>query len=180
MKYIISLLLLLTLSGCVSETYQEKNTVNLVTTGDINTTLEGRHTFSWHPTVTANYLNKELNEQDTEQRFSQSLQSTLEKKGYQFIKNSNEVDFYIGYGLGLEENIQDKEILNKTGLLAGVQPIGIENNDESQKASVFIAIFLPNEIYPQWSVLAQGYTHTDNTMSLDELTEFMLHNLSNK
>ncbi|PQJ89656.1 DUF4136 domain-containing protein [Aliivibrio sifiae] len=176
MKYIISLILLFTLSGCVSETHQEKNTVNLVTTGDINIALNGKNTFSWHPTISANYLNKELNNRDTEQRFSQSLRASLEKRGFQFVKDSTNVDFYVGYGLGLEENIQDQDILEKTGLLTGIQPIGVNDNG-TKKASVFIAIFLPNEPYQQWSVLAQGYTNSDNVMSLDELTEFMLHNL---
>lgn len=176
MKYISSLILLFTLSGCVSETYQEKNTVNLVTTGDINNTLQGKKNFSWHPTISANYLNKELNNRDTEQRFSQSLKSSLENRGFQFIENATDADFYVGYGLGLEENIQDEDILEKTGLLTGMQPIGVDN-DDSKKASIFIAIFLPNEPYQRWSVLAQGYTNSDSTMSLDELTEFMLHNL---
>ena len=76
----------------------------------------------------------------------------------------------------LFRSIQDKDILEKTGLLTGIQPIGVDN-DDSKKASIFIAIFLPNEPYQQWSVLAQGYTNSDSTMSLDELTEFMLHDL---
>ncbi|OCH22353.1 DUF4136 domain-containing protein [Aliivibrio logei] len=180
MKYFISFILLLTLSGCVSETYQEKSTINLVTTGDINNILQNKTTFAWHPKISANFLNKELNNRDIEQRFSQALKASLEQKGYLFTDDVSNADFYIGYGLGIEENIKDMAILEKTGLLTGIQPIGIDDNDDSQKASIFIALFLPNQPYQQWSVLAQGYTNTDNTYSVDEVTELMLHDLKEK
>ncbi|MUK61104.1 hypothetical protein GNP81_04090 [Aliivibrio fischeri] len=179
MKYILSLLLLFTLSGCVTETHQEKSTVNLVTTGDINNIISGRTFFSWHPDVNANYLNKKLNKNDTEEKFILALKNELKQKGFIYTDDLQKADFYIGYGLGVDTKISDDQILNKTGLSAGIEPHGIDENN-SDKASVFIAVYLPTQLSPQWTILAQGYTNSDKTGAMDELLQLMFHSLEER
>ncbi|XDF77030.1 DUF4136 domain-containing protein [Aliivibrio fischeri] len=179
MKYLFTFVLLLTLNGCVTETHQEKSTVNLVTTGDINTVITGRTFFSWHPDINANYLNKKLNKNDTEEKFILALKNELKKKGFTYTDDLQKADFYIGYGLGVDTKISDDQILNKTGLSAGIEPHGIDEND-SDKASVFIAIYLPTQLTPQWTILAQGYTDSEQTDAMDELLQLMFHSLEEK
>lgn len=54
-----------------------------------------------------------------------------------------------------------------------------ETTEEKNKASVFIAIFLPNQVNASWTILAQGYTNTDNNRknAMNELLQFMFHSL---
>lgn len=180
MKYLLPFLLFAFLTGCVSETYQEKSTVNLVTIGSINDVIAGKHTFAWHPNINANYLNNTLNENNTEQLFITSLKNELTQKGFIYTDNPKLADFYVGYGLGIESAISDTQILNKTGLLTGLQPLDSEK--EADKASIFIAVFLPNQINSSWSVLAQGYTNTEDNRktAMDELLQFMFHSLNER
>ncbi|KAB2825402.1 DUF4136 domain-containing protein [Aliivibrio finisterrensis] len=178
MKYFLSFLLLTFVTGCVSETYQEKSTVNLVTIGNINDVIAGKRTFAWHPNINANYLNSTLNENNTEQRFIKSLKNELTEKGFIYTDNPTFAEFYVGYGLGIESAISDTKILNETGLQTGLQPL--DNKNEADKASIFIAVFLPNQINSSWSVLAQGYTNTEDNRktAMDELLHFMFHSLN--
>ena len=178
MKYLLSFVLFIFISGCVSETTEEKSTINLVTIGNINDVIVGKHSFSWHPTISANYLNTELNDNNTEQKFITSLKNELIQKGFIYTDNPTQADFYIGYGLGIDSAISDQQILNKTGLLTGLQPLNI-TDEEKNKASVFIAIFLPNQVNASWTILAQGYTNTDNNRknAMNELLQFMFHSL---
>ena len=178
MKYLLSFVLFIFISGCVSETIEEKSTINLVTIGNINDVVAGKHFFSWHPTLSANYLNTELNENNTEQQFIMSLKNELVQKGFIYTDNPIQADFYIGYGLGIDSTISDQQILNKTGLLTGLQPSNTAD-EEKNKASVFIAVFLPNQVNASWTILAQGYTNTDNSRkdAMNELLQFMFHSL---
>lgn len=178
MKYLLSFVLFIFISGCVSETTEEKSTINLVTIGNINDVIAGKHSFSWHPTISANYLNTELNDNNTEQKFITSLKNELIQKGFIYTDNPTQADFYIGYGLGIDSAISDQQILNKTGLLTGLQPLNI-TDEEKNKASVFIALFLPNQVNASWTILAQGYTNTDNNRknAMNELLQFMFHSL---
>ena len=170
--------MLFLLNGCVTETSHEKSTINVITTGNINDIVSNKKYFSWHPKVNANYLNSVLNEKNTEQKFTSSLIKELEQKGYIYTSDTTQADFYIGYGLGVDTKITDQQILNKTGLNTGLQPSTI--SDEN-KASVFIAIYLINQPLSQWTVLAQGYTDTDNERqnAIDELLKFMFSSLKN-
>nr|VVV04676.1 hypothetical protein AW0309160_02084 [Aliivibrio wodanis] len=180
MKYLISFALLFFLNGCVSEAHQEKSTINIVTTGNITEVLSDKKSFTWHPTINANYLNSTLNNNEVEQQFILSLKHKLEQKGFTYIDNAIQADFYIGYGLGVDTKISDSQILNKTGLLAGLQPLDSEGNN---KASIFIAIFLPSQLSPSWSALAQGYTNIEKSnqkeKAISELLNFMFNSLKN-
>ena len=94
MKYLLSFVLFIFISGCVSETTEEKSTINLVTIGNINDVIAGKHSFSWHPTISANYLNTELNGNNTEQKFITSLKNELIQKGFIYTDNPTQADFY--------------------------------------------------------------------------------------
>lgn len=181
MKYLLSFVLLIFISGCVSETNEEKSTINLVTIGNINDVIAGKHFFSLHPTITDNYLNTELNKNNTEQQFIESLKNELIQKGFIYTDNPLQADFYVGYGLGIDSTISDEQILNKTGLLTGLQPLN-SADEEKNKASVFIAVFLPNQINASWTILAQGYTNTDNNRksAMNELLQLMFNSLKSK
>lgn len=182
MKYLFTLFFAFILTGCVSETNTNppSNTVNLVTTGNINDIVKGKIRFTWHPTINANYLNSEV-KNNVEAQFVSTLKQELEKKGFIYTKNIDDAEFYVGYGLGVDSQISDTQILAKTGLLAGVRP-KTETDDNVQKASVFIAVFLPNQVKHQWSVLAQGYSaqNHDKEAALRELIDFMLIRLEPK
>lgn len=182
MKYLFTLFFAFILTGCVSETNTNppSNTVNLVTTGNINDIVKGKTYFAWHPTINANYLNSEI-KNNVEEQFVSTLKEELENKGYIYTNDITEAEFYVGYGLGVDSQISDTQILAKTGLLAGIKP-STESSKDAQKASVFIAVFLPNHIRHQWSVLAQGYSNqsSDKQTALRELIDFMLGRLNSK
>lgn len=178
LKYFLSLFALIMLSGCVTETHQENSTISLVTTGNINHVIAKRIFFSWHPDINANYLNKERVENDAENKFTLALKSQLKRKGFIYTDDRQKADFYVGYGLGVDSQISDTKIMDKTGLLTGITPHNSKEANQD-KASVFIAIYLPSQQVPQWTTLAQGYTDDKYKQqeSFNQLAEFMLHSL---
>ncbi|MDO6620569.1 DUF4136 domain-containing protein [Shewanella sp. 10N.286.51.B2] len=173
-------LLLIFLTGCTSKEATEVHvptSVTMVTTGDLGAISPYGKTFAWHPTMFSVHTANKLDDEELIRHMRQSITKIMDKKGYSLVSEAQSPSMVIGFGMALESEMSDKEIMDKAGLVAGLSTAGID--DEFEKGSVLVAIFIPNSQQPIWRVLAQGFTETDKPVQnreqrFDKLTTMML------
>ncbi|WP_144209467.1 DUF4136 domain-containing protein [Shewanella donghaensis] len=176
-------LFIVLLAGCT--TYETVNSpapsrMTMVTTGDLGFIPPAAKTFGWHPTMFSVHTANKLNDEELVRHMRQSITKIMQQKGYAYVSESPSI--LVGFGMALESEMSDKEIMEKAGLVAGLSTNGVD--DEYEKGSVLVALFTPLRQDPIWRVLAQGFTDTgkkidDREQRFDILTTRMLHAVPN-
>lgn len=159
---LVGLVLVVGCSSTDSEQQQMAATrTTMVISGDLSSLNTSSKTFAWHPTMFAVHANDSLDSDVIIQHMQNAITKVMQTKGYHLAKANETPSVLVGYGLALESEMSDKEILQKAGLVAGLSTEGVA--DKYEKGSVLVALFNPRTPMPVWRVLAQGFTDLDKT-----------------
>ncbi|MPY21340.1 DUF4136 domain-containing protein [Shewanella sp. YLB-07] len=179
-KKLICLFLITFLTACVTVDHVETSPMRttMVTTGDLGFISEKTSRFAWHPSLENVVADERINSEKVVRHMRTSITQMMESKGYRLVSIDESPDLLIGFGLALESNMSDAEILKEAGLVAGLSTAGIDS-DQYEKGSVLVALFKPMQLQPVWRVLAQGFTDFKQSgeqrqQRFDELISLML------
>ena len=173
------------LSGCASnETCVDPvpTRITMVTSGDLSLISSSSKSFGWHPTMFTIHSANKLDDAELVRHMRLSITKIMEAKGYHYVEANDSPSMLVGFGMALESEMSDKEIMKRAGLVAGLSTKGVD--DDYEKGSVLVALFSPIRIQPVWKVLAQGFTDTDKPIEdreqrFDKLTSMMLNSVPN-
>ncbi|WP_041410996.1 DUF4136 domain-containing protein [Shewanella pealeana] len=158
------------LAGCSTtdsaEAEMAATRTTMVTTGDLTMLSRSSKAFAWHPTMFAVHASDEVDDQAVIKHMQVAITQAMQAKGYHLASAHEAPSVLVGFGLALESEMSDKEILKRAGLVAGLSTVGVD--DEYEKGSVLVALFSPHNPIPVWRVLAQGFTDSDNTLEQRE------------
>lgn len=157
-RFIIHLVLVLLLAGCVTTSGNGQRTVSKVITGDLAIFSSQNKRFAMYPSVNASYLAGGESSERAIANTKSSIAQIMVEKGYVPVPLNENPDFIIGFGLGLESKITDDEIFDKAGMVVGLSTEGI-NQKKFQKGTALVAVFAPGIKEPKWRVLTQGMSH---------------------
>ncbi|MFC1503611.1 DUF4136 domain-containing protein [Pseudomonadota bacterium] len=129
----------------------------MVKTGNLSLLPTESKRFSWHPTLLKVYVSDDADAEKLVKHMQNAITKLMESRGYQLVPITDSPSVLVGFGLALESEMSDKEILNRAGLMVGLSTVGVDRN-QYEKGSVLVAIFLPEQVLPLWRVLAQGLT----------------------
>ena len=165
-KYLLLLLTGITLiTGCSTtnsaDTEMAATRTTMVTTGDLTMLSQSSKAFAWHPTMFAVHASDEVDNEVVIKHMQAAITQAMQAKGYHLASAHETPSVLVGFGLALESEMSDKEILKRAGLVAGLSTAGIDK--EYEKGSVLVALFSPHNPIPVWRVLAQGFTDLDNS-----------------
>ncbi len=150
----------------------------MVTTGDLSFITDNSTRFAWHPSLEKIIADERVDSNKVVRQMHASITLIMESKGYRLVSNDESPDLLIGFGLALESDMSDADILKKAGLVAGLSTAGIDSK-QYEKGSVLVALFKPMQVQPVWRVLAQGFTDFKQSSEqrkqrFDELISLML------
>lgn len=153
--------------------------MTMVTSGDLSSVA---NTYAWHASMFSVHTANKIDEQSLKIHLRESVDKVMAEKGYQVVNYNDSPQMTIGFGIALESEMSDAEILAKAGLVPGLSTQGVDSAHE--KGSVLIALFNPIIEQPFWRVLAQGFTEPDNDLAqrevrLDNLARMMLNSVPN-
>lgn len=165
-KYVLVLLTGLSmLAGCSTtdnaEAEMTATRTTMVTTGDLELLSHSTKAFAWHPDMFAVHASDEVDSQAVIKHMKAAIAQAMQAKGYHLASVYESPSVLVGFGVALESEMSDKEILKRAGLVAGLSTAGVD--DEYEKGSVLVALFSPHSTMPVWRVLAQGFTDLDNS-----------------
>lgn len=153
----------------------------MVTTGDLGFISDKTSRFAWHPSLENVVADERLDGDKVVRHMRASITQIMESKGYRLVPIDESPDLLLGFGLALESDMSDAEILSKAGLVAGLSTAGIDN-EQYEKGSVLVVLFKPMQLEPVWRVLAQGFTDFKQSgkarqQRFDELISLMLRSI---
>ena len=163
LNFAILSLCLVIVSACTTSDLEPSlaNRITMVTSGDVSLVSK---TYAWHHSMFAVHTKDKLDEESLRDHLRQSVNKVMAAKGYQQVAYTDSPQMLIGFGMALESEMSDTEILAKAGLVPGLSTHGVDKKLE--KGSVLIAFFNPSVKAPYWRVLAQGFT--DHNKSIDK------------
>ncbi|ABV36105.1 conserved hypothetical protein [Shewanella sediminis HAW-EB3] len=179
-KKLSCLLLTFMLTACVTvDVPKSKPTrATMVTTGDLGFLSQSTPRFAWHPALARVATEKGVNDDKVVDLMRTAMTKVMEAKGYHLVSIDDSPDLLLGFGIALESEMSDAEILDRAGLVPGLSTIGVDA-DKHEKGSVLVALFHPRMAEPAWRVLAQGFTDSEQDKDerqqrVDELVSLML------
>lgn len=179
-KKLSCLLLTFILTACVTVDVSKSNPTRatMVTSGDLGFLSQSTPRFAWHPSLARVAAEVGVNDVKVVDLMRASMTKVMEAKGYHLVSIDDSPDLLLGFGIALESEMSDAEILDKAGLVPGLSTIGVDA-DKHEKGSVFVALFHPRMAEPAWRVLAQGFTDSEQSRDerqqrVDELVSLML------
>lgn len=157
----VILMSFMVLSGCSTSTATDipVTRTTMVTSGELSLLSHSSKVFGWHPTMFKVHAPDSINSDAVVKLMQEAIIKTMEAKGYHLANAHETPSVLIGFGLALESEMSDKEILKRAGLVAGLSTDGVD--DKYEKGSVLVALFSPYNSMPIWRVLAQGFTELD-------------------
>ncbi|MCW3174110.1 DUF4136 domain-containing protein [Shewanella subflava] len=174
-RLILSICLVI-VSACTTNDLEPTlaNRITMVTSGDVSLVSK---TYAWHQTMFSVHTKNTQDEEPLRELLRQSVNKVMAAKGYQQVAYTDSPQMLIGFGMALESEMSDTEILAKAGLVPGLSTHGVDKKLE--KGSVLIAFFNPLVKEPYWRVLAQGFTEHNKSVDkraagFDALSKMML------
>ncbi|MEZ9595194.1 DUF4136 domain-containing protein [Shewanella sp. 10N.261.52.F9] len=158
---VMGLLLLTACSSSDSLEQASATRTTMVISGDLSALNTRSKSFAWHPTMFAVHASDEVDSEAVVKHMQKAITKVMQDKGYHLAQAHETPSVLVGYGLALESEMSDKEILKKAGLVAGLSTAGVD--DKYEKGSVLVALFNPNSPMPIWRVLAQGFAELDKS-----------------
>ncbi|QDE31779.1 MULTISPECIES: DUF4136 domain-containing protein [Shewanella] len=176
---IIFFLSIVLLTACTTNTVSTtpNNRITIVASGDLSTLSK---TYAWHETMFVVHTANKMDEDVLRKQLISSVNKLMANKGYQLVSINDSPQMIVGFGMALESEMSDTEILAKVGLVPGLYTQDVNGNYE--KGSVLIAFFNPRVNLPFWRVLAQGFTEPDRILEerearFDALITMMLNDI---
>lgn len=96
--------------------------------------------YSWHKGSTQYFDNPRIDDPTLQGMLMKAIANTLDKKGYEFRKNSWESDLFIGYVAALESSLSSKEIAEIYGINPGLPELSNDLN-KYEKGTLIIHVF---------------------------------------
>ncbi|MGS0730661.1 DUF4136 domain-containing protein, partial [Shewanella sp. 0m-11] len=110
------------LAGCTSsdnvEAEMAATRTTMVTTGNLALLNKSSTAFAWHPTMFAVHASDEIDNQVVINHMQHAITESMEAKGYHLARANETPGVLVGFGLALESEMSDKEILKRAGLVA--------------------------------------------------------------
>lgn len=150
------------LSACTTTSKVDSipRSTGLVSSGDMQSVTAKAKRFAWHPEMSKVKAHPKLAAETVLANSKRLINRDLTKKGYQLVPANQQPDFYVGFGLAMASSMDDEQILDKAGLVAGLSSSTSKQKEDLQrfeKGSLFIALFKGLHRQPSWRVLFQGY-----------------------
>jgi len=183
-KKISCLLLTFIMTACVTVDVPKSppTRATMVTTGDLSFLSESSPRFAWHPSLARAATEEGVDDDKVvglmRTAMTKAMTKAMKAKGYRLVSIDESPDLLLGFGIALEFEMSDAEILKKAGLVPGLSTVGVDA-DKHEKGSVLVALFRPRMAEPAWRVLAQGFTNSERNKDerqhrVDELVSLML------
>lgn len=181
-KKLSCLLLTFILTACVTVDVPKSKTkptrATMVTSGDLSFLSQSTPRFAWHPSLARIAAEEGVNDDNVVHLMRTAMTKAMEAKGYHLVSIDDSPDLLLGFGIALESEMSDAQILDKAGLVPGLSTVGVDA-DKHEKGSVLLALFNPRMAAPAWRVLAQGFTDSEQNRDerqqrVDELVSLML------
>lgn len=179
LNFAILSLCLVIVSACTTSDLEPSlaNRITMVTSGDVSLVSK---TYAWHQTMFSVHTKDKQDEESLREHLRQAVNKVMAEKGYQLVAITDSPQMLIGFGMALESEMSDSEILAKAGLVPGLATHWVDK--KLQKGSVLIAFFNPFVEQPYLRVLAQGFTEYGKNIDsrsavFDHLSQMMLNAL---
>lgn len=165
MKKNISLFLLLLSSwliiGCVQvvpEQKQNNNQLAISGVRDLPVSYPRGSLFSLSPKFVKETSLKENQTQAIYHLYNNAITSDLIKNGYVTGQAMQQVAFYVGFGVALSNDLSDKKISDKFGVMPGL-------SEKSGLKKGSLLIYIEDAVTGQrvWRGIAQGFANTELT-----------------
>lgn len=155
--------------GCSNQTEQtEVNDVKaqrltVVSSGDPSTVLPAFKTYTWSKEYTQVLFGENGKDDDHLQNYIHAeLKKYLSIKGYKYTPNANSADLAIGFLFASVDDVADKNIEDKFGLLPGLSRQSV-NDPRYEKGSLLLAILNSEEQSVYWRSAVQGFIDLEKT-----------------
>lgn len=152
---LLLLIVFIALGGCVQVTqeYPTKQTqLALSSVRDMPTKFTAGSKFALSPKYIKEISVKANTMRSVYRKYSHEIISNLEAHQYQLAKEGEVVDFYVGFGLALSDDLSDEQINQKFG----VSP-GLVAGDKDVKGSFLIYVDDASTGLRVWRGAAQGF-----------------------
>ncbi len=174
MKYrfkFLTILLAVVLSACVQvpqERPTSKKQVAISSVRDLPTQYPAGSTFALSPKYLKHVSFKAEQVKNIYNTYTSAIVSSLQSQGYVLADHNTPAQFYVGFGVALDDDLKDTKISDKFGISPGLQ--SVENMD---KGSFLIFIEDADSSSMVWRGAVQGYVQ-------EEFSEQERHNRANK
>ncbi|MCJ8319246.1 MAG: DUF4136 domain-containing protein [Colwellia sp.] len=158
---ILPLILASVLAGCVQviEEYPMRKTQLAVSsTRDLPITFPSGSKFALSPKYLKEASIKPEQLQNIYKLYSNEIIADFTSEGFLLARTDQRVDFYVGFGVALSEDLSDETINEKFG----VSP-GLPENSENEKGSFLIYVDDATTGQRIWRGTAQGFVQNDFT-----------------
>ncbi|MCE9678964.1 DUF4136 domain-containing protein [Shewanella sp. AS1] len=174
----VTLCILFLLGACVTEPVARQGVapkterIMTVASGNLAFITPERQRFAFHPQFNTLSVDDTVDPQALALHIQEAIVDTMVAKGYQHVDSDDLPDFLIGYGVAFESQVSDAQLLQDTGMVAGLSETGVDMT-QYDKSTMLLMLFAANEMSPRWKVLAQGFT--DIKHHLDESADRLHH-----
>lgn len=151
---------LLVLTGCVQvDSFNTDRSKQLAVSSvrDYPVTYQAGATFALAPRHTDTHSMTEEQERIAYDVYGREIIKFFKDKDFEYTPNAKP-DFYIGYGLGLEADLDDKQITQKFGVLPGLKA-----TNDLEKGSFIIYIEDRVMAKPVWRGAVQGFIQEEHS-----------------
>ena len=155
---VLTACLLFIISGCVvvEQPYNKASQLAVSSVWDIPTTYARQNTFALAPKYLDEVSLKPQEQQRAYQLYSDAISRNLVNNGY--YQTNGQANFYVGFGVALAQDLNDKTIGNKFGVTPGLQEAeGLEKGS--------FLIYVEDAVTQQriWRGTVQGFVQEDYT-----------------
>jgi len=167
LNILLTFVFLTTITACVQVTQEyslKKSQLAISSVRDLPITYAPESKFALSPKYLKIHSQKTAKIQSVYKKYADEIISNLSKHQFKLAKADEKVDFYVGFGLALSDDLSDEDINEKFGVSPGL------NADENNIKGSFL-IYIDDATTNQrvWRGAAQGFV-TDES-SKDERKE---------
>jgi hypothetical protein len=151
--------------------------LTIVSSGSPRDALPAFNTFSWRDQYSQVLsATDDKNASEIKEHIKSGIIKYLKTKGYVYQPDPIQADLVIGFLFALEDDIADKEIQQRFGLLPGVHSNGIDTNSY-KKGSLLLAVLDNRLTQVYWRSAMQGFVELEKDKN-DPTTERLQYILS--
>jgi hypothetical protein len=167
LNILLTFVFLTTITACVQVTEEyslKKSQLAVSSVRDLPITYASGSKFALSPKYLKDNSLKTAKTKSVYKKYADEIISNLTKHQFQLAKEDEKVDFYVGFGLALSDDLSDADINKKFGVSPGL------NADQDYIKGSFL-IYVDDATTNQriWRGAAQGFVHEE--FSKDERKE---------
>ncbi|MEJ2179028.1 MAG: DUF4136 domain-containing protein [Gammaproteobacteria bacterium] len=160
-KSLFILFLSLMTGACqtVDESSQATNTKRLAMVSHFDSKYiisASKNTFAWKADSSFVLASEHIKPGEFKPLIENAITVALKNKGYKFSQDVDNSDLLVSYAAGLEEELSDKEITRRFGMIPGLQG-NSANQDKYEKGTIIVDIFDKSTNRSVWRGVVQGF-----------------------